>query len=92
MIHFVCVPRVCLCVCVCMCASRDCPVTGNTVPLLLSDKQQHIVGQLRRREDGGREGGRDQSASPQVSLKITDLESCHLSAVGKSQICKRRVT
>lgn len=73
---------------VCSAGGGGCPVTGNTVPLLLSDKQQHIVGQL---SSGG--GGRDQSSSPQVSLKFSsDLESCHLSAVGKSQICKRRIT
>lgn len=73
-------------------SNRDCPVTGNTVPLLLSDKQQHIVGQLSRGEEG-EGGGKDQSSSPQVSLKIiTDLENCHLGAVGRSQICKRTIT
>lgn len=70
---------------------RDCPVTGNTAPLLLGDKQQHIVGQLSWREE--EEEGSDQSSSPQVSLKIiADLEKCHSSTVRKSQICKRRTT
>lgn len=39
--------------------SRDCPVTGNSVPLLLSDKQQHIVRQLsgeEEEESGGERG------------------------------------
>lgn len=49
---------VCVCVFMYMClhvgvCSRDCPVTGNSVPLLLSDKQQHIVRQLSRGEAGG---------------------------------------
>lgn len=55
-IPFVCVHKcvwVPVCVCLCLCVCRDCPVTGNTAPLLLSDKQQHIVGQL----SGGEEGG-----------------------------------
>lgn len=43
-----------MCVRVC---SRDGPVAGNTAPLFLSDKQQHIVGQLSWGGEGVVTGG-----------------------------------